>query len=222
VDWVCAFSNTGVPMTIIARRTLMFLATAVLLPCLAQIARADSVVTFGCGDNFANPCSGGPITGSGTLLSTVVPIGGLTTSILVGDFFSFSFNTADANSPLLTDGTGETLHGSIVAGSVYAPGDDGFGGSQVTFNVLWNLATADDVQDVFLSNPAFGGGRSTVNFSTINGATGGDVSSAQITIRGVSPVPEPGSIALLGTGLLFCGWLLRRRKQPEEVTSEIF
>jgi hypothetical protein len=29
-------------------------------------------------------------------------------------------------------------------------------------------------------------------------------------------VPEPGTIALLGTGLLICGRLLRRKKQGEE------
>ena len=42
--------------------------------------------------------------------------------------------------------------------------------------------------------------------------------AALITIRGtsVSPVPEPGTMALLGVGLLICGRLLRRKKEEGE------
>ena len=45
--------------------------------------------------------------------------------------------------------------------------------------------------------------------------------AALITIRGtsVSPVPEPGTMALLGTGLLLCGRLLRRKKEEGEESA---
>jgi hypothetical protein len=50
---------------------------------------------------------------------------------------------------------------------------------------------------------------------------GGLIDSASISINGggASPVPEPGTIALLGTGLLLCGRLLRRKRDDEEAAA---
>jgi PEP-CTERM motif len=196
---------------IIIRRTLMLLAAAVLLPSLAQTARADSV-SFSCG-----PCTAGTITG-GPPFSTSTAIAGLTSSLLAGDLFSFSFNTAVAGSPLLTDGSDEILHGTIVPGSLV----EGTTLDSLTFSVVWDLTGAMDVQNVFKTNPNFFGGPSHVDFEPLGSSvTPGQVDAALITIRGttVSPVPEPGTIALLGTGLLVCGRLLRRKREDGEESA---
>jgi len=193
-------------MTIASRRILMILAAAVLLPCLAQTARADSVVKFSCG--IIDSCTGGPITGPP--FYSIAPIGGFTTSLLPAEMFSFSFDTRIPTSALLTDGY-DTLTGTIVSGSVTnGVPDAGSGLDTVTFNVLWDLTKAPYV---FQSNPSFGSGPSMVQFGTVTNGVGGVPSIATITVSSASPVPEPGSIALLGTGLLLCGRLLRKKKE---------
>jgi PEP-CTERM motif len=58
-----------------------------------------------------------------------------------------------------------------------------------------------------------GSGVSQVTFETSNGS----VDFANVRIA--SPVPEPGTMALLGTGLLVCGRLLRRKKKGEEAAA---
>ena len=60
---------------------------------------------------------------------------------------------------------------------------------------------------------ASGSGVSQVTFETSNGSI--DFGNVRIA----SPVPEPGTIALLGTGLLLCGRLLRRKKEDEEAAA---
>jgi hypothetical protein len=83
--------------------------------------------------------------------------------------------------------------------------------NDLQFLVSWNLAGASaDIQNYF--GGSTGVGFSTVHFTT--SATG--VQSADVTITAdVTPVPEPGTMALLGAGLLVCGRLLRRKKEDE-------
>jgi PEP-CTERM motif len=196
-------------MTIMVRRILMLVAAAVLLTGLVQTASADTVV-FTCGS-----CSG---VISSPPLRTLTPIGGLTTSTipsLVGDVFNFSFNISDPNSPRLADASNdEILTGTI---SALLSNDPSVSGS-ASFNVLWNLSTAVDVRNAFTGS--LFSGPTMVTFEPFNLPGSGTVDTATLTIRGASPVPEPGSIALLGTGLLLCGWLLRRKKHSEEAASE--
>jgi PEP-CTERM motif len=197
-------------MTIIARRSLMFLAVAVLLPWLAQTAKADTEIDFACAKPFA-PCGGGPVTG-GPPFATL-GITNLFASSGTLTPFEFTFNTGLGTAKLV-DST-NTLTG-VIEGATTA--NSGGASTNISFSVLWDMTYAPDIA-AYLSAPPSYEGLSQVFFTTSNGA----VTSATISISGVavSPVPEPGSIALLGTGLLFCGWLLRRRKQPEEATSEI-
>jgi PEP-CTERM motif len=196
-------------MTIV-RRILMLVAAALLLTGLARNASADTVV-FTCG-----PCSG---VISSPPLQTSTAIGGLATSTipsLAGDTFSFSFNVSDPNSPRLADATNdEVLTGTIIALLSNDPSGSGSG----SFNVIWNLSSAIDVRSAFAGS--LFSGPTTVSFEPFDLPGSGAVDTATLTIRGttVSPVPEPGTIALLGTGLLVCGRLLRRKREDGEESA---
>jgi hypothetical protein len=78
----------------------------------------------------------------------------------------------------------------------------------LSFGVLWNLASAPNVSNFLSGIPGFGLGVSQVSFETKSGL----LDSASVTI---SPTPEPGTLALFGSGILLCGRLLRRKKQKE-------
>jgi hypothetical protein len=201
-------------MTTNIRRMMVVLAAVVLLPCLAQTASADTAANFGCGFTASDLCSGGPIMG-GPPFATQTAIGGLTTNVptLASEFFDFSFDTGSAGTATLTDvlsGGSDVLNGLIVSGSTYKS-TDMFGNSTLTFSVIWDLTGAVNVQNFFSSTPYSGGGFSTVDFAQ----TGGGVDTVNVSLRPspVSPVPEPGTIALLGSGLLLCGRLLRKKKE---------
>jgi hypothetical protein len=194
-------------------RVFMILVAAVLLPVLAQTASADTVVAdFNCGG--ANLCSGGPV--SGPPYVTVTNVTNLLTgsiASLVGDPFSLSFDTS-AGTASLFDAGANTLLGNIVNGSTsdssYTVG--GVTYNNLTFVALWNLSGAtSDVQNFF-------GGQTGQGFSTVHFVTSAaGVQSVDVTIS--STVPEPGAITLLGAGLLFCVWVLRRNKQTQGATA---
>jgi hypothetical protein len=182
------------------RRILMILAVAVLLPCLTQTARADTVAKFTCGLT----CGGTATTASGTITGLATNVTGLST-----DFFTFSFDTvAVPGSTKLWDTTtpGESLSGKILGSPMVTNS-----GAGIQFDVLWDLTFAPQVAS-FLGNMS-GSGVSQVTFETSNGS----IDFANVRIA--SPVPEPGTIALLGTGLLVCGRLLRRKKEDEEAAA---
>jgi PEP-CTERM motif len=199
----------------VPRLTLMFLAVAVLLSGLARNANADTVsASFDC-----TVCSGGPI--SGPPYVTTNSVGNLTTGNIASVAnvpFSLWFDTSTSMSDPTADtaklwGGGSTLLGAIAPGFTT---DQQFGAlNDLSFLVSWNLSGASaDIQSYF-------GGSTGVGFSTvhfISNATG--VQSADVTITAdVTPVPEPGTIALLGTGLLVCGRLLRRKREDGEESA---
>jgi PEP-CTERM motif len=201
-------------MTTNIRRILMILAAAVLLPCLAQTASADTVAQFGCGGfNLFNPCGGGPVAVSGPpyAYATTGAITGLLTNVGSGALspFTFALDTG-AGTASLFDLT------NVLTGTIVTPASPTTAGATtgISFGVQWNLTSAPDVANFFASIPNFGAGVSQVSFETLNGS----VDSASITIS-PSPVPEPGTIALLGTGLLLCGRLLRKKKEDGDEAS---
>jgi len=185
-------------MTIIARRALMSLAVAVLVSCVAQTASADTIAKFTCG----LACSGTVSLAGGT-------VGGLGTNVtgLTTDLFSFSFDTVSVpGSTKLWDTTtpGELLNGTIMGAPMVTNS-----GAGIQFDVLWDLTLAPQIAS-FLGMSNSGTGVSQVTFETADGS----VDFANVRIA--SPIPEPGTIALLGAGLLVCGRLLRRKKEGDE------
>jgi PEP-CTERM motif len=188
-------------MTIMVRRILMLLAIAVL-PCVVQTAKADAIAKFSCG-----------LTCTGTASATGGTVGGLQTNVtgLTTDLFTFSFDMVSVpGSTTLWDTStpGESLTGTVIGSPMVTNS-----GAGIQFDVLWDLTQASLV-GTFLGMSNSGGGVSQVTFETSNGS----VDFANVRIA--SPVPEPGSTALMGTGLLLCGWLLRRKKRAEEAASK--
>jgi hypothetical protein len=196
------------------RHILMILAVAVLLPMLAEPASADTVTAdFNCGG--PNLCYGGPV--SGPPYVTVNNVTNLLTGSipsLVGDPFSLSFDTLVGTASLFDAGA-NTLAGTIVNGSTT---DSSYISNGVTYNNLsflasWDLTNTSTAVQNFFGGQA-GQGFSTVHF--ITSASG--VQSVDVTIS-ANVVPEPGTIALLGVGLLFCCCLLWRNKQRTEAAT---
>jgi hypothetical protein len=179
----------------------MLLAMAVALPCLVQTTSADTIAKFTCGLS----CSGTVSTAGGTVAGLSTNVTGLT-----NDLFSFSFDTISVpGSRNLWDTTtpGESLSGTIIGSPMITNS-----GAAIQFDVLWNLMSAPQIGS-FLGMSGTGSGVSQVTFETSNGS----VDFANVRIA--SPVPEPGTMALLGTGLLVCGRLLRRKKKGEEAAA---
>jgi len=187
-------------MTTNLRRIVMILAAAVLLPCLVQTASADTVAKFGCG--LFSVCGGaitvpGPpyaATGANAVTNLLTNVGPLSP-------FTFAFDTG-AGTASLYDLTNSLTGIIVTAASQTTTGST----TGISFGVQWDLTAAPDISTFFASIPNFGAGVSQVSFETLNG----NLDFASVTI---SPVPEPGTIALLGTGLLLCGRLLRKKKE---------
>ena len=188
-------------MTIVRRRILMLLAVVVLVSGLAQRASADSIAKFTCG----LACAGSVSLAGGT-------VGGLGTNVtgLTSDLFSFSFDTVSVpGTTQLWDTTtpGESLTGTILGAPMVTNS-----GAGIQFDVLWNLTGAPQISS-FLGMSDSGTGVSQVTFETADGS----VDFANVRIA--SPVPEPGTMALLGVGLLVCGRLLRRKKEEGQESA---
>ena len=188
-------------MNIISRRIVLILAAAVVLPCLVQTAKADTQAVFSCAVPF-DTCGGGPIN-SGTSFSTISAISNLDTNVGGLTPFTLSFDTG-AGTATLFDAT-DTLNGIISSGTTVSTGGSS---TNISFNILWDLTAAPNVAGFLGTAPNFDG-LSQIFFSTDNGA----VTSATMS---VTPVPEPATLTLFGTGLLFCGRMFRRKKQNSE------
>jgi hypothetical protein len=188
-------------MTRLFRRILMILAAAVLLPCFAQTASADTVASFGC----INACGGAGVTVPGPPFSATITN---LTSNVNGGSWTFSFSTL-TNTASLSDGL-NLLNGQIGSNALFPFGPTS---GIFTLGVIFQLTSlsAPDVS-TFFGGVTQGLGPGQVSFRMSNGY----VDSASVQI---SPVPEPGTIALLGTGLLLCGRLLRRKKEDEEAAA---
>lgn len=178
-----------------------------VLPFFAQTTQANNV-DFGC--SGVNACAGSIAdVFSGGVLVSATDFGGVTVVNGTGPAddqglnFTFAFATTVAPPNIVLEeqgGDGSALIGTILA----ATGVQNLGGSgldQITLTVLWTAMSPDFA--TFLGAPT-GIGVADNLILTVNGAaTSVDVS--------INPTPEPGSLLLLGSGLLGVGGFLRRR-----------
>jgi hypothetical protein len=199
-------------------RTKIFLALLVLALPLSAFA--------GSSVDFTN--SGGTLTGANSGLtlggSTLVAVNGLGGGLITGNNLgTLSFSTGALSSGSLQMG------GTFAAGGVFSitgNGTDGiptgslFNGS-FTGPVTWTLITlANGTHNYTLTGSLTG---TWYNGSTISGATvqltintGKGFFNGSTTISSgdtnfTTTVPEPGSLGLLGTGLIGIGGIVRRK-----------
>jgi hypothetical protein len=183
----------------IVKRALLVAASLLVMPCLAQTAHADSFVDFTCG---GTNCSG-TVTQVGSIYSTS-GIGGLVQSVAGApdyqtSLFNLVFNTS-TNVVSLTGNAAagnDTLLGTIVGATPTSLG----GQTLLALTVNWTSLPTDF--QTFLNASA---GSSVGSVIYLNST--GTASSIDFT---VTPTPEPGTLLMLGTGLLALGGLVRRK-----------
>jgi hypothetical protein len=177
----------------------------IVLVGYAPSAHAD-LVLFGCDSvgSSAPACSGTITTSAGPNFSTSnTVIFNLTSEYLITDAFTLSFNTA-TGAISMTDGTAAgTMTGTIMS---FTSGP-GFSSGLTNFSavVSWSSLPSAVCATVGATAPCAGTGTFTSVTFQISNAT------AEVVHVGIQPIPEPGSLALFGSGLVVVGAVLRRR-----------
>jgi PEP-CTERM motif len=193
-------------------RNFYWVALALALPLFSQSANATPInftcggpglITTACTGTVATTFSGATLTaasGSGiTVINDLGPIDDL------ASLFTLAFSTSSGNVSVTekAGGDGSTLLGTIIG----AVGISGGGQTLVALTVDFTSLPADFA--AFLGTPTGAGAVTTIDVTA-----SGVVTNAGVNIIGATP--EPASLALMGTGIIFCARLLRRKKKNAE------
>lgn len=193
------------------KRTVFLVLLFLALPLAAFADNVDFSNSLG-----ALVGSSAGLTLTGSTLSEVVGLGG--NGPVFGDLGTVSFSTGS----LISGSLGSTA--TFASGGSFVITGNGTNGvpsgtifsSKFTSDVTWTYSnTLSDGSEVFDISGTISGGStiqgyavlSSDGFATVSGTLG-----SGNTIVGPSPVPEPGTLATLGTGLAALAGIIRRKK----------